>query len=327
MTAFGLAARWTHLLCGLGLVGIFSASLLAGRSERPTARAWGARTVSLARWLIAAALLSGIATLAYQVVVVSGRESALLDPAIWRRLLTQSRFGAVWLARHGLLVLLLALVVLREREDSVADWASWRLSAGALAAGAAAAMAGAAHAVAVEPLGGLAVFADGLHAVTAGLWLGALLPLALLLGAASRESGADARPYAVLAVRRFSALALLAMIALAGTGLWNAWVEVGSVAGLVGTPYGWLLLVKIALLGPIVALAIVNRRRLLPALGGDGATVGRPAMGRLSRFLALELGFAVLIIGMASALSLSVPGVHDSPRWPFSFRLSFESLG
>ena len=34
MTAFGLAARWTHLVCGLGLVGIFSAALLAGRSDR-----------------------------------------------------------------------------------------------------------------------------------------------------------------------------------------------------------------------------------------------------------------------------------------------------
>ena len=71
MTAFGLAARWTHLVCGLGLVGIFSAALLAGRSDRPTADAWASLTLRLARWLAATVLLSGLATLAYQVVVES----------------------------------------------------------------------------------------------------------------------------------------------------------------------------------------------------------------------------------------------------------------
>ena len=326
MTAFGVAARWLNLLCGLGLVGLFSASLLAGRSARPTAVAWSARTVAMARSLAVAALVSGIATLAYQVVVVSGRESALLDPVVWMRLLTESRFGTVWFARHGLLALLLALVVLREREESAADFVAWRLTACAIAAASVAAMAGASHAVAVEPLGGLSVFADGFHSVTAGLWLGALLPLALLLRVSSKEAGADARPYAVLAVRRFSALALGAMLALAATGLWNAWVEVGSVAGLVGTPYGGLLLVKLALLVPILALAAVNRRRLVPALAGDGVTVGRPAMTRLSRFMTVEALLAVLIVGAASGLSLSVPAVHDIPRWPFDFRLSFASL-
>src|SRR6266545_4757970 len=110
MTAFGLAARWSHLVCGLGLVGIFSATLLAGRSDRPTARAWAVRMLSLSRWLIAAVLLSGVAALGYQVMVVAGRADAVLEPSIWLRLLTRSQFGTVWLVRHGLLVLLAALV-------------------------------------------------------------------------------------------------------------------------------------------------------------------------------------------------------------------------
>src|SRR6266478_3198477 len=105
MTAFGLAARWTHLVCGLGLVGIFSAALLAGRSDRPTADAWSSLTLWLARWLAATVLLSG-------------RAGGLLEPAIWLRLLLHSRFGTIWLLRHGLLVLLAALLLLREREES-----------------------------------------------------------------------------------------------------------------------------------------------------------------------------------------------------------------
>jgi putative copper resistance protein D len=190
---------------------------------------------------------------------------------------------------------------------------------------AAAAMAWAGHAVAVEPLGPVAVLADALHLLAAGCWLGALLPLALLLRAASRESGADARPYAVLAVRRFSAFSLVAMLLIVATGLWNAWTEVGSLAALVGTRYGWLLLVKIALLGPILAFALANRRRLLPALSGDAATVGRPAMARLSRFIVCELALALLVLAVTAALSLTVPGAHDVVWWPFPYRLSYDA--
>jgi putative copper resistance protein D len=326
MTAFGLAARWVHLVCGLGLVGIFSASLVAGRSDRGTACEWAAGTVSLARWLAATALLSGLATLAYQVVLVSGRNGALLDPSVWLRLLMQSRFGTIWLIRQGLLLLLGALVLFREREESAVDWTVWRLEGWTLAALAVALMAWASHAVAVKTQDPATVLAEAVHLTAAGLWLGALLPLALLLRAASREAGADARPYAVLAVRRFSAVALAAMLLIVATGLSNAWNEVGTVPALVGTRYGRLLLIKIALLAGVLGFAVVNRRRILPALSGDGATVGRPAMARLSRFITYELGLGVLMVGVAAALSLTVPGIHDTVWWPFSFRLSSDAV-
>src|SRR5262245_34198341 len=243
MTAFGLVARWALLVCGLGLVGIFSASLMAGRSDRVTAAEWASHTLSLARWLVVVAFVSALATLAHQAVVVSGRNDALLDPAMWLRLLMHSRFGTVWIIQQGLLVLLAALLLFREREESAVDWTVWRLEAWVLGALAVAATAWASHAVAAERLGSMAVLADAVHLAAAGLWLGALLPLALLLRVASREAGADARPYAVLAVRRFSTVALPAMLLIVATGLGNTWVEVGSVPALVGTRYGRLLLV------------------------------------------------------------------------------------
>src|SRR5262245_55639371 len=146
MSAFGLAARWAHLVCGLGLVGIFGASLLAGRSDRETARQWTARTVRLALWLVGASLVLGFATLAHQLIVASGTAGALLDPAMWRRLILESRFGTVWLVRHALLVLLAALVLFRDdREESALDWTAWRLQAWALGAVALATMAWAGH--------------------------------------------------------------------------------------------------------------------------------------------------------------------------------------
>jgi putative copper resistance protein D len=325
MMVFGVTARWAHLACALGLVGTFSTLLLAGRSDRRTAVAWVSRTVSLAGWLAVGALFLGLGTLAHQLIVVSGRTEALLDPAMWLRLLIHSRFGTVWLVRHGLLVLLAALVLWREREESAVDWTVWRVEAWVLGVAAMVAIAWAGHATRAEPLGPVAVLADAVHLVAAGVWLGALLPLALLLRAASRESGADARPYAVIAVRRFSTVALAAMVVIVATGVWNTWVEVGGVPALVGTRYGRLLLVKIAFLGGVSGFAVVNRRWLLPALSREGATVGRPAMARLSRFVAWELALGLLVLAVAGALSLSVPGLHDTVEWPFSYRFAYDA--
>src|SRR5215831_1459727 len=229
MNALGLAARFIHLSAGLGLVGLFTATLLAGRSNRPTALAWVGRMGSLTGWLTVALLLSGVAVLAAQVVVVAGHTHALLEPLVWLRLLTQSRFGTVWLIRHGVLLLLAALLLLRERERSAVDALVCGVEGWTLSAVAVAAMAWAGHAAALDSQRGLGLLADAVHLVAAGNWFGALLPLALLLRAAAAEAGADARPYAVLAIRRFSALALGAMLLITATGVGNAWVEVGSV--------------------------------------------------------------------------------------------------
>jgi len=325
MTLLGVAVRWLQLTSALSLIGVFTLALLAGRSDRPTARAWETRVLSLGRWLIIVLLASSLGALSYQAAVVTGRTAALLDPAGWLRLLLHSRFGTVWMVSCSLVLLLAALVLLREREASAIDWIAWRAEAWALAVAAAAVMAWAGHAAAVEPWGLVASAADAVHIAAAGAWLGGLWPLALLLRAASREKGADARPFAVLTARRFSVLALAGMLIVIGTGLWNAWVQVASVPALVGTRYGWLLLVKMGLLFPILGLAAANRSRL-PALSGEAATVGRPAMARLARFVGWELALALSILAVTSGLSLTAPARHDSPYWPFAHRLAYDVM-
>jgi putative copper resistance protein D len=323
MMAVGVAVRWLHLAVSLLLIGTLTASLLAGRSDRATALRWEAGLLAWTRRLAILVLLAGLASLAYQSADATGRAGAALAPAVWMRLLLESHFGTVWLVRHALLLLLAALVLLREREHSTADWVAFRIEGWLLAAAGTAAAAWAGHAAAVEPSALLAALVDALHLLAAGVWLGALLPLSVLLRSTSTESGADARPYAVLAIRRFSPMALAAMSLIIASGLGNAWYEVGSVPALLGTRYGWLLLAKVALLVPVLCLASLNRRTLLPALSADGATVGRPAMARLGRFMAGEAGLAFLILAVTSALSLSPPALHESPRWPLSFRLSY----
>jgi putative copper resistance protein D len=325
-SVLGLAARWTHLASCLLVVGAFAAMLLAGRSEQPTALAWEARVLRLARRLLLVALATGVAVLAHQAAVVEGRGGAALEPRALARLALETQGGLVWLARHGLLVLLAAFVALPGDTSRRVDWLAARGESALLAAIAVALLGVAGHAAAVEPATGVAIAMDAAHLVAAGVWMGALPAVAALLGAAARPAGADARPHAVLAVRRFSRLALAAVLVLAVSGAWNTTLQVGSVAGLVGTPYGRLLLVKLALVVAVLGLAALNRR-LLPALSGDGDTIGRPAMRRLAAAVAAEAALALLVLGAVAALGTTPPAAHVQPAWPFTFRLSTAALG
>src|SRR5207247_257737 len=102
--------------------------------------------------------------------------------------------------------------------------------------------------------------------------------------------GADARPYAVLAARRFSRAALIVMLLLMASGVLNAIAQVESVAALAGTTHGRLLLAKLAVLVPILVLAAVNRTRILPALSA-------PSLVRRRRVPVLAGGLALVAIG------------------------------
>ena len=296
--------------------------LLAGRSDRPTALRWERRLLVRSRALAGLALVSGVALLLFQTAILEARAAAAVDPAALGRVLFETHGGRVWLVRHGLLLLLAAFLALRWNVDERIDWGAARGEALLLGASALVLAGAAGHAAAVEPGAALAIAVDGVHLFASGVWAGALLPLAALLAAAAREEGADARPYAALAARRFSRWALVAVVVLAVSGIANAATHVGSVAGLVGTTYGRLLLAKLALLVPILALAAMNRRLHLPWLSGDGATVGRPAMRALARFVALEGALALALFAFVAAMSLTPPARHDAPAWPFSLRLT-----
>jgi putative copper resistance protein D len=324
--ALALPIRWLHLAAAVWLAGTFAFLLLAGRPVHPTAREWERRLTRLAPWVVLLLLLSGLAALALQAALVTGRPAAALSGNELLALLAGTQFGTVWLLRHGLLLLLAALVLLRDREETGWDWAAFRGEGFVLAAVGLGLLAWAGHAAAVEPWGLAAAAAHALHLLAVGVWLGGLLPLALLLRAAGPEAGADARPFAVLAAHGFSRVALVAMLALLATGFWNAWNQVGDVPALLGTRYGRLLLAKLALLLPILALAAWNRRRLLPALGEDAETTGRPAMQRLGRFVALEAALGAAILAVVATMAVTPPGRHTQPTWPLPLRLSYAAV-
>src|SRR5438128_585328 len=94
---------------------------------------------------------------------------------------------------------------------------------------------------------------DSAHQVAAALWVGGLAHL-VLLGVAGYASP----PIDVGAVaRRFSTLAFRAMAAIVLAGLALTFAYVGDLAAFVGTAYGVMVLSKVALLVPALALAYV----------------------------------------------------------------------
>lgn len=324
--ALGFVARWIHLASSIFLVGGAVMIVMAGQSDRPTARRWERRTLAATRALAVVALASGLVVLSAQTALFEGRAEAAFEAGAIARVVVETQAGHVWLVRFGFLVILAVFLALRLPVDQRVDWRAARGEGVLLGAVALIPIAAAGHAAAIEPGTARAIAVDALHVVGAGVWVGGLVPLALLLRAASTTEGADARPYAVLAAQRFSRVALATVAILAVTGALLASFHVGSVAGLVGTRYGRLLLAKLLLLVLALLLALVDRSALLPRLGGDGAAVGRPAMRRLSGFVAVEACLALAILGVVGALGVTPPARHDAPVWPFAIRLSTAGL-
>jgi copper transport protein len=115
---------------------------------------------------------------------------------------------------------------------------------------------------------GLAMPVDMVHLVAMAVWLGGLVAL---LAALTRGL-----PVERDAVLRFSRVGFIAVCALAATGLYQGWRQVGSWSALFGTEYGRLLLVKIALVVLLVGLARLSRR-WTHRLGTTGTAVGDAA--------------------------------------------------
>lgn len=125
------------------------------------------------------------------------------------------------------------------------------IGGGVIAAGLAATWAMAEHAsTGIQT--GIAMPVDILHLLAVAVWLGGL---AALLTALYRAPSIEAA-----AVRRFSGIAFGSVVALAATGLYQSWRQVGSWSALTGTTYGQLLLAKIALVAVLIGIARVSRR-------------------------------------------------------------------
>jgi putative copper resistance protein D len=323
MTTLLFGALWVNLVQCVLLTGAFSLLLLAGRSTTVFIRQWEQRVLSSAPWLVVVALASGVIVLATQTALFEGRPEAALEArAIWHAL-TGTRSGFIWTARHGLLLLLGAFLLLGADVTAPRDWIAARGEAFLLAALALVLLGSSGHLAATSESPWPRAI-DTVHLLGAGIWVGGLPPLALLLYGAS-QLGATPDPHAVRTMQRFSRVALVTVLILVGSGIASAWLLVGGAAGLVGTTHGHLLLAKFTVLVPALLLAAASRA-LLPALSSP--TTARPSATarRMALFIATEAGLVLVVLGLATAMTQTTPALHDSPVWPWPVRLSLDNL-
>jgi copper transport protein len=203
----------------------------------------------------------------------------------------QTRFGRAFLWQIGVAIVVgaFALFASRSRKFDLMPMVSLLLIPTISAAG---------HA---RTSGALAIFLDVFHVAAAATWVGGLAftVLALLL------AGADRWPLASRAVPRFSLLAVISVVTLIVAGSLRGYQEVKAFSGLWDTTYGQLLLVKIALVLPLLALGAYNNRYAVPKLKKQACSAVEQR--RFLRTAGAELVIMAVIVGVTAVLVTEPP--------------------
>ncbi|HEV7813119.1 MAG TPA: cytochrome c oxidase assembly protein [Leifsonia sp.] len=141
-----------------------------------------------------------------------------------------------------------------------------------------------------------AVTSFGLHVLFAALWVGGLLTLVIVRGTLGGRI--------IPAIERYSSLALVSFVVVAASGYVNAELRVGTLAQL-ATPYGILVLVKVAALVALGLFGVFQRRYLITRLKtGD-------KRGTFWWLVTAELAFMGIASGVAAALARTATPVPE----------------
>lgn len=150
--------------------------------------------------------------------------------------------------------------------------------------------AGGGHAAAHAGIGPMAI--QTAHFAAAAVWAGGLT--ALVVG--WLDQGPEARAEAV---KGFSRMAFWVFVLVGVTGALRAIEEVGSWGGLINDGYGRIVLAKIVAFGVLLALASVNRFRVLRKL--------EERIGQLRKLGAAEIAIAASVMILTGFLAQGVP--------------------
>ncbi len=263
LEALGTVGRFLLYLGALGAAGMAFFLAFLG-DDGPGSFATG----RIVRRLSALAVFGSAITVAVQAALATGRGvGAFADPSVVQKVLS-SGLGA----QTAVLFAGLAAIVIVPVTRGIA--AQIMALYGGLAACGAFVLWG--HATEASSLP-FAIVSDLMHVVTAALWFGGILALAIhvryrIAGRAHPVDADLAEPAALATARlvvRFSTVAAGAVGALWVTGSVMAWQNLGSLDNLGSSGYGRALLAKLTLVAALVAIAGVNRFRLIPAIIDD----------------------------------------------------------
>jgi putative copper resistance protein D len=303
-----IITRAVHIAASILLAGIFTFDLimlgLTGPSESDDLHEIGRRLFRLAVWSLIAALLSAVLWFWLEVASMSGLVlKNTFSASAWWTVLLETQFGRVWQLRLGLIAIALVLVAsalaqVKPRRALIA--VLWLVSVVLLVS---LALISHASAATMQPFG---VLGDMIHLCAAGLWIGGLAPLAIFLAyVRASYSLSEMVPYVL---PRFSTLSLCCVSVLVVSGISNSWLLIGSIYVLFTTPYGQLLLVKIALFAILVGFGVRNRflvKAKLPKAAADP-----DLLAQLRRNVVFETYLGVAVVVIVACLGVTPPARH-----------------
>ena len=306
-------ARAVHFAFAIQAIGALLFVYILDRTLVLTSNTTGPST---RRWLMMCAVLSAAATIpsgfAWLVLQAAGMTGHTV-PEAWhggavRLLLFKTHAGVVWWVRLAIAVTLLidlCLLALLRRVPSkfailvglglaIANFisAAW-LSHAASDAG---------------PYASLHLATHVLHMLGVSLWLGGLIPLAILLSSTRLSSDRGIETVGPAATVTFGNIALAAVSLIVLSGIANTALVVNDLSDLTTGGYAALLAVKLVLFLLMLVLATMNRLRLVPRLAtsNDG-----PAATRLWWSILGEVVLGLAILLAVGALGITAPGVDD----------------
>jgi putative copper export protein/methionine-rich copper-binding protein CopC len=277
-STWAVAARWAFYVGVMGLVGTAVIALLA-----PPRRL---RWFALGAWLVAG------------VGVVALEEQQRRNDDIPLGSLFGSSLGHQFLWR-GLPLLAAALFVALFIARPTSRFGPFAVGGAALVA-----MFGdveASHVSGERSWRWFHLLSQWVHFAAAGIWLGGLAALLVILGTLDNERRRNV-------IRRFSNLALISVLVVAASGVLRGLDEIRSWHGLFDTTFGKWAILKVCLLFVLLVLGLLQRTRGVP-------DVSRGSPRLLRRIGSSELALAAVVLVATGFLqSLAPPSATTAPK-------------
>jgi putative copper resistance protein D len=319
-----IIARAVHIGACMILLSLFAFELLVARPVlKETNRSASPQIGMLREQFHSLAVWSGLAGIVSSIVWFWIVLARITGGSLWELpgidsigvAIIQTQFGQLWTWRLGLMLLFTSASLFARVQGRSLLWNSsaWKYVGLVIAILLLASLAWAGHAGAtIGAERPIHLTVDATHLVAAGLWPGGLLPLTLLLIRASRSKDPSLPLVAASITRRFSAVSLFVVSALAATGLTNSYFLVGSVPALVTSEYGRLLTLKLFLFFMMIVLGGCNLVRFKPqlAVSDEQNAQQRNALRKLLRNVIAELCLGTIIVLVVGALGATPPPRH-----------------
>ncbi len=319
LPASALLSKWLLLSSLALLVGQFSFTLLVWDPVlRSGSQALSAEVHRPESWdrLLQLACIGLFIGLALSILSEAGQSTGHELTWPWAsdasRVLLDTRLGIIWLVRLGL-----SLISVWLMKSIPALWKRWAAFATGLALLLSISLT--AHAATeAHPL--LPILGDWVHLIGMSFWLGGLAYLLSGLRQLRRLEPVLQTRLTSIATERFSSMALVSVALIGVTGLYAAYLRVGSFQALVTSIYGDALLIKQVFVAALLVLAAINLLFISPRLKKARlqATGNVSIVAHFAKMVSAEVVLGCLLLLSVSLLTYLPPARIIPPSFDLS---------